>query len=163
MCPHIALTATSACAVISRLHPTVGGSPTHPAESSSSTCGPTVHLRLLPTPPHGDAVTFGYGAVAYSDTDLHRADSTPSWAHIGVGKGKTLPALRTVHAVLPHTALQSVVSSSGSARRHVGFVHGEKSTFSEKGIRPSSVVCMGSTRARMLSLLIQYRPESTTY
>ena len=31
--------------------------------------------------------------------------------------GSPLPALRTVHAVLPHTALQSVVSSSGLARQ----------------------------------------------
>jgi len=31
---------------------------------------------------------------------------------IGVGKGFSLPALRTVRAVLPHTALQSVVSTS---------------------------------------------------
>jgi len=51
-----------------------------------------------------------------------------------IGVGKTLPALRTVHAVLPHTALQSVVSSLGLARQNVGFVHGKKSTFSEKGI-----------------------------
>ncbi len=36
---------------------------------------------------------------------------------IGVGKSlSALPSLRTVHAVLPHTALQSIVSSSGSAR-----------------------------------------------
>ncbi len=50
MCPHIALTATAACTVISRLHPNVGGSPAHPAESSSSSCRPTVCFRLLPTP-----------------------------------------------------------------------------------------------------------------
>ena len=37
-----------------------------------------------------------------------------------------LPALRTVHAVLPHTALQSVVSSSGLARLHTGFMKGEE-------------------------------------
>ena len=30
------------------------------AESSSSSCGLVSHLRLLPTPPLGDAVTFGY-------------------------------------------------------------------------------------------------------
>jgi hypothetical protein len=28
-----------------------------------------------------DAVTFGYGVVAFSDTDFHRADAAPSWAH----------------------------------------------------------------------------------
>src|SRR5687768_891568 len=36
------------------------GSPVHEAESSSSACGPVSHLRLLPTPPHGDAVTLGF-------------------------------------------------------------------------------------------------------
>ncbi len=37
------------------------GSPTRPAVSRSSlSYGPMVHLRLLPTPPRGDAVTFSY-------------------------------------------------------------------------------------------------------
>ena len=44
--------------------------------------GPTIRLRLLPTPPHGDAVTFGYGAVAYSDMDFHHADVALSWAQL---------------------------------------------------------------------------------
>jgi predicted AAA+ superfamily ATPase len=35
---------------------------------------------------------------------------------IGVGKDTVLPSLRTVRAVFPHTALQSVVSTSGLAR-----------------------------------------------
>jgi hypothetical protein len=52
-----------------------------PAESSSFTYGPTVRLRLLPTPLRADAVTFSYGAVAYSDTDFHRANVAPSRAH----------------------------------------------------------------------------------
>ncbi len=38
---------------------------------------------------------------------------TRSQAGIGVGKATNLPSLRTVHAVLPHTALQSAVSISG--------------------------------------------------
>jgi len=40
----------------------VAGSPRQPAESSSSSYGLTVHLQLLSTPFHKDAVTFGYGA-----------------------------------------------------------------------------------------------------
>src|SRR5829696_1208806 len=36
------------------------GSPGHGAESSSSSYGPVSHLRLLPTPPHGGAVTFSF-------------------------------------------------------------------------------------------------------
>jgi len=81
MRPYIALAATTACTVLSRLHPNVGGSPTHPAESSSLSCGPAVRFRLLPTPPHGDAVAFSYGVVAYTDRDFHPADKSPSWAH----------------------------------------------------------------------------------
>ena len=52
-----------------------------PAESSSFAYGPTVRLRLLSTPLRADAVTFSYGAVAYSGTDFHRADVAPLRAH----------------------------------------------------------------------------------
>ena len=44
-------------------------------------CGPIIRLRLLLTPSHDDAITFGYEVVAYPDTDFHRADTAPSWAH----------------------------------------------------------------------------------
>jgi len=44
--------------------------------------------------------------------------------------GEYFPALQTVHAVLPHTGLQSLVSSLRSVRRNVDFVDGEKPTFS---------------------------------
>ena len=81
MHPTIAFTTTTAWPVGFRLRHLVEGSPSHAAESSSSSCGPFFHLQLLPTPPHDDAVTFGYGAVVFSDTDLHRADKAPSWAH----------------------------------------------------------------------------------
>jgi len=53
----------------------------YPAESSSLYCAPPVRLQLLPTPPRGDAVTFGYRALAYPDTDSHRAVCAPSRAH----------------------------------------------------------------------------------
>ena len=59
-----------------------------------------------------------------------------------------LPALRTVHAVLPHTALQSVVSSSGLARLHTGFMKGEKPMCREECIWPALMVLMRSTMAR---------------
>jgi hypothetical protein len=52
-----------------------------PAESSSFSYRPTIRLQLLPTPLRADAVTFSYGAVAYSGTDFHRADVAPSRAH----------------------------------------------------------------------------------
>jgi hypothetical protein len=44
----------------SGLRHSLAGSPLRPAESCSSSYGPTVHLQLLPTSPHGDAVTFSY-------------------------------------------------------------------------------------------------------
>ena len=70
-------------------------------------------------------------------------------AMIGVGKTfSSPPALRTVHAVLPHTALQSVVSSSGLARLHTGFMKGEKPMCREECIWPALMVLMRSTMAR---------------
>ncbi|HXH50598.1 MAG TPA: hypothetical protein VNM47_14755 [Terriglobia bacterium] len=77
----IALSTTSAYRTPSGLRPGIAGSPPHNAESSSSTYGPTIRLRLLPTPLRADAVTFGYGAVAYSGMDFHHADVAPSRAH----------------------------------------------------------------------------------
>jgi hypothetical protein len=56
-------------------------------------------------------------------------------------------ALRTVHAVLPHTALQSVVSSSGLARLPTGFMKGEKPMCREECIWPALVVLLCSTMA----------------
>ena len=55
---------------------------TQPAAwAASLSCGPPVRFRLLSTPPRDDAVTFGYGVLAYPDTDFHRADVTPLRAH----------------------------------------------------------------------------------
>ena len=44
----------------SGLHHSLAGSPRRPAESRWSSYGPMVHLQLLSTPPHGDAVTFSF-------------------------------------------------------------------------------------------------------
>ena len=102
-CAPIPLTTTTAYRASSGLRHRIGGSPQHNAESSSSSYGTTVRLRLLPTPLRGDAVTFGYGAVTYSDTDLHRADLAPSRAHDSRFRGndteKCLPHL--VRAAAP--------------------------------------------------------------
>ena len=51
---------SSACCVISRLRHFSASSPPYPAETGSSSYGPTVRLRLLPTPPRDDAVTFSF-------------------------------------------------------------------------------------------------------
>ena len=42
---------------------------------------PTIRLRLLPTLLRSNAVTFGYGVVAFSGMDFHHAIVAPSWAH----------------------------------------------------------------------------------
>src|SRR4051812_20771999 len=55
-------------------------------------------------------------------------------------EGVTLPALRTVRAVCPHTALQSVVSSSGRSRRLPGCGNREQPRISEEGIWPALLV-----------------------
>ena len=55
-------------------------------------------------------------------------------------EGFPLPSLRTVRAVFPHTALQSVVSSSGLARQNMRSFHGEKPVLSEKGIGPAFMI-----------------------
>ena len=43
-----------------RLRPVQAGSPRNAAETGSLSCRLLVRLWLLPTPPHSDAVTFGY-------------------------------------------------------------------------------------------------------
>jgi hypothetical protein len=60
MRPNVAFTVTTARPARSRLRHTLAGSPRHAAESGSSSCGPQVRVRLLPTPPRGDAVTFRF-------------------------------------------------------------------------------------------------------
>jgi hypothetical protein len=71
----------AALSVCFRLRRLPGSSPLRPAESSSSSYGPPVRFRLLPTPPHDDAVTFSYEVMAYPDADFHRAVYAPSRAH----------------------------------------------------------------------------------
>ena len=80
--PSVVLTASATRTMSFRLRLRDEGSPPQDAESGSLTYGPIVRLQLLPTPPRGDAVTFGYRVLAYSDTDSHRADQAPSRAHI---------------------------------------------------------------------------------
>src|SRR5205814_1033382 len=53
-------------------------------------------------------------------------------------EGVTLPALRTVRAVFPHTALQSVVSSSGVSRGAPSPIQGERPGLREEVVGPEA-------------------------
>lgn len=87
--PDIAFTAIPACPMGFRLHHGIAGSPSLPAESSSSfpdqvrdrLRGLPVRFRLLPTQPRNDAVTFSFGVMACPGTDLHQAVCAHSRAH----------------------------------------------------------------------------------
>ena len=79
--PLVVLTAIPTQKVIFRFRHKPEGSPPHPTESGSSSYGLPVRFRLLSTPPRGDAVTFSFGVMAYSDKDFHPADESPSRAH----------------------------------------------------------------------------------
>src|SRR5439155_17555363 len=74
-----------------------------------------------------------------------------------------VPALRTVRAVLPHTALQSVVSSSGLARQLPGCSRSEQSLGREEFIWPALMIMSTKSHARSLLLLSQHRPQSSAY
>jgi hypothetical protein len=68
-----------------------------------------------------------------------------------------------VRAVLPHTALQSVVSSSGLARQLPGCMHGEQSLGREEFIGPALMIISTNSHARSLLMLSQHRPQPSPY
>ena len=70
-----------------------------------------------------------------------------------------LPALRTVRADLPHTALQSVASSSGLASQSVGRGHREEAQLSEEGVRPAAMVTQRAAGPRASLLLASQRAQ----
>jgi hypothetical protein len=56
---------------------------------------------------------MGFATLYPGQSDLEIKFNAGTICWIGVGKATNLPFLRTVQAVLPHTALQSAVSISG--------------------------------------------------
>ena len=76
----------------SRLRHHPAGSPRVHAESNSCSYGLAVRLRLLPTPAHADAVTFGYMVTTLHDGDLHPADKTSSQTHWMAGTSPAMTA-----------------------------------------------------------------------
>ena len=80
----------------------------------------------------------------------------------GSKRALALPALRTVQVVLPHMALQLVVSSSVLACPLIGFVQSEKPMGRKESIWPALMLLRGTTKARTFFPLAQERPESST-
>jgi hypothetical protein len=80
----------------SRLRPYPAGSPRVHAETGSCSYRLAVRLQLLPTPPLGDAVTFGYKVTTHSDRDFHPADKASSRTHWMAG---TCPAMTSSDAM----------------------------------------------------------------
>lgn len=69
-----------------------------------------------------------------------------------------------MQADLPHTALQSVVSSSGLARQSVGFGHGEKPPLSEEGIGPAAMVLPSMSHPSFqVVMTAQYGAQTAPY
>jgi len=99
-----------------RLHLSPAGSSLArlPAESGSSSCGPTVHLRLLSTSSHENAVTFGYRPRCWPDADSHRTDQTGPSAHWGSHLG--CPRKRN-RARAPFDSQRRGAARSGQAPR----------------------------------------------
>ena len=86
----------------SGLHPESAGSSLRTAESCSSSYGLHVRFRLLPTPPHGDAVTFSYQERASPERGLSPLRShllagarIPAYAGITVFKTLRLKFFRS--------------------------------------------------------------------
>ena len=91
-----------------------------------------------------------------------RARPGHPWTRAGVlpasdrgREGLGLPSLRTVRAVLPHTALRLLVSSSGMSRVISGRGKGEQPKIGEEGIGPALVIVGTAAEAWPLFLLAQ--------
>src|SRR5882724_7002109 len=89
--PMVAFHSRLSASGCSRLRHHPAGSPRVCAESGSCSYGPTVRLRLLPTPPRGDAVAFSYKVTTRFGGDSHPADKASSRTHWmpGTRPGKT--------------------------------------------------------------------------
>src|SRR6202012_1722637 len=78
-------------------------------------------------------------------------------------EGIRLPSLRTVRAVLPHTALQSPVSSSGVSCGFPGCFQGEQPLGRKVGIWPLSLVVGIGAPPRTMLPFAQDCPQSAAH
>ena len=128
-----------AVAYRSGLHLESAGSSQRTAESCSSSYGLHVRLRLLPTPPRGDAVTFGYRDRASPEGGL----SPP--------KSRLLPGAR-IPACAGMTSRWSALTIGGFCLRLICLINSHSRVAPLAPLRP---VCMsrlsGSCPVRLLS------------
>jgi hypothetical protein len=96
-----------------------------------------------------------------ADELVHSSLPPPAQSE-GSARALALPALRTVQAVRPHPALQSVRSASGWACPLIGFLKGAKPLRSQDSSRSALLVFRGPTNARPVVPLPQERPEAAT-
>jgi len=92
-----------------RLRQSLAGSSIHMAVSSSSSYGLVVHLRLLSTPPHGDAGTTDYGQESVCPT------GTPTpLTECPFGRTSVDPCGRPVQAPAPANRRSSALRRRGA-------------------------------------------------
>ena len=115
----------------------------------SATCATTSHRTDFHPPDKTASQTHSFPRKRESRAPARAAKSDRG------RKGFRLPSLRTVRAVLPHTALQSLVSSSGVPRAFVSCFEGEQPAIREKDIWPAAVVLESTAAAGTLRLLAQ--------
>jgi hypothetical protein len=72
--------------------------------------GLVIHLPLLPTPPHGDAVTVSYEVQTNFDEDFHLAESIHLHAHnpAGLPCGYFGFSLQEIRGSVPLERLQAI-------------------------------------------------------
>src|SRR4029077_6990713 len=113
--PMVAFHSRLSASGCSRLRPYPAGSPRVCAVSGSCSFRPTVRLRLLPTPPRGDAVAFGYKVTTRLGGESHPADKASSRTHwvpgTSPGKGVLEPEFAAkrsyaLHLNFPRTTLR---------------------------------------------------------
>ena len=128
----------------------------HTAETGSLSYGLFLRLRLLSTPPRGDAVTLRLHVYDTYIGGLSPPDKATLQTHIGVGKSlrPPLPPNRTC-GFPAYGSPVGGLSSSGRSRVEPSYVKSEQPGFREKGLWPLSMVCEASSKTGALVLLTQ--------
>jgi hypothetical protein len=111
-------------------------------------------MTLSGPQPIDEDMTLAPRSLFRSDSAVFHGDCRKCQTATDRGReGSRLPSLRTVRAVVPHTALQSGDSSSRRSRRQPGRVKREQPGFREEGIWPTLMIGATDSHARRPPLL----------